>query len=333
MVTTLLHGNSLEQGLCRDDKQRQLVCGLRGRRSMTESANINRIARAAALGAAALGAYAFLVEPQWLQTTRTRIHLRHLPAELEGLRIALLTDLHVGGGTPVALVRRACALAMQEAPHLIALTGDFAADDADGFSDVLRALSGLHAPLGVYAVPGNHDYIVGIDAWHRQVGGAAGITDLTNRAVVKEVDGARLCIAGVDDFSKGTPRLDALPPPDQRDFTVLLAHDPDQAERSRRGYDQLDLVLSGHTHGGQVRLPWIGALQNPAQREDLYEEGLRRRPWTQVYVSRGVGTVHLPVRFLCRPEVAILELTRAPRPPRDGYRDASVTKPATRGTE
>jgi predicted MPP superfamily phosphohydrolase len=76
----------------------------------------------------------------------------------------------------------------------------------------------------------------------------------------------------------------------------------------------VDLILSGHTHGGQVRLPWIGALLNPAVHDEIYEQGLRRRPWTQVYTSRGVGTVHLQVRFLCRPEVAVLELTGAARP-------------------
>ncbi|CAN5491686.1 hypothetical protein BH24GEM3_BH24GEM3_21560 [soil metagenome] len=272
--------------------------------------------RTAALGAAALGAYAFLVEPHWLEVTRPRIHIRTLPPQLEGLRIALLTDLHLGEGTSPALIRRACELAMREAPDLIAITGDLAADDAPGFREVLQALEGLHAPLGVYAVPGNHDYIVGIDKWHREIAAHPVIEDLTNTALLREVNGARVCIAGVDDLSKGTPRLEMLPPPEQRDLTILLAHDPDQAERSRRGYDQVDLIVSGHTHGGQVRLPWVGALRNPAYRDDLYEEGLRRRPWTQVYTSRGVGTVSLPVRFLCRPEVAILELTGTPRPPR-----------------
>lgn len=272
--------------------------------------------RRALLGAAALGAYATLIEPRWLQVTRPRIHIRRLPPQLEGLRLALLTDLHVGEFTPPALIRRACELTMREHPDLIAITGDLAADDAPGFQVVLEALDGLEAPLGVYAVPGNHDYIVGIDKWHRQIAAHPSIVDLTNTAVVREVNGARLCIAGVDDLSRGTPRLEMLPAPEARDLTLLLAHDPDQAERSRRTYDQVDLIVSGHTHGGQVRLPWVGALRNPAHRDDLYEGGLRRRPWTQVYTSRGVGTVHLPVRFLCRPEVALLELTGAPRPPR-----------------
>jgi len=292
----------------------RLVCRLHAPPAM--KTRTRRILSSAALGAGALGVYAFLVEPRWLELTRPRIHVRGLHPALEGLRIALLTDMHAGAGTPLSLIRRACRMAMAESPDLIALTGDFAADDAPGFGRVLDALSCLRAPLGVYAVPGNHDYVVGIEAWHEAMRAHPVIRDLTNAAVVRERGGARVCIAGVDDYSLGRPRMEGLPPPEERDFTLLLAHDPDQAERARRGYDAVDLVVSGHTHGGQVRLPWVGALQNPAQFDDLYEEGLTRRPWTQVYTSRGVGTVHLPVRFLCRPEVAVLELTGAPRPPR-----------------
>ena len=269
---------------------------------------------AAGAAARALGVYAFLVEPRWLEVTRTRIHVRGLHPELEGFRIALLTDLHAGEGTPLSLIRRAARLAMRERPHLVALTGDFAADSARDFRGVLGALSGLRAPFGVYAVPGNHDHEVGIGTWHRDVEARPGMVDLTNEARLLEVGGARLCVAGVDDFSRGAPTLAELPPPERRDFTLLLAHDPDQAEHARRSYDRVDLIVSGHTHGGQVRLPFVGAVENPARNAGLYEEGLRRRPWTQVYVSRGVGTTRIPVRFLCRPEVALLELTGAPRP-------------------
>lgn len=280
---------------------------------MTESRFARTILVAAAAGAG-LAAYAFGIEPRWLQRTRTRIHVRGLHPGLEGFRIALLTDMHAGEGTALSLIRRASCMAMEARPHLIALTGDFAADSAPGFGDVLSALGELDAPHGVYAVPGNHDYTVGIERWHRQVASTGSIIDLTNGAVMREVDGARLCVAGTDDVSRGRPSLRELPPPDARDFTLLLAHDPDQAERARREHDAVHLIVSGHTHGGQVRLPFLGAVQNPAERDDLYDEGLRRRPWTQVYTSRGVGTVHIPVRFLCRPEVAILELTGAPRP-------------------
>jgi predicted MPP superfamily phosphohydrolase/cold shock CspA family protein len=221
------------------------------------------------LSAASLGglaAWAFLVEPRWIEVNRTRIHIRDLPPELEGLRIALLTDLHAGEGTPMSVIRRACRLTMRHRPDLVAITGDLAADDAGGFSEVLHALDGLEAPLGVYAVPGNHDHTVGIEKWQREIGGHPRIRALTNRAIVHTIGAARLCVAGVDDLSCGDPSLNALPPPGERDVTVLLAHDPDQAEQARRAYDRIDLVLSGHTHGGQIRLPFVGALRNPSVR-------------------------------------------------------------------
>lgn len=287
----------------------------------------NSLIAAGAVAAGGLAAYAFLVEPRWLEVTRTRVPVRGLPRQLEGLRIALLTDLHAGQGSSLRVAERACRLAMRERPDLIALTGDLAADNAPGFDHVLHAMRCLEAPLGIHAVPGNHDYAVGIHKWHGAVRSRPQIRDLTNSAVTLDVSGARLCVAGVDDRSCGDPSLGALPPPERRDVTILLAHDPDQAERSRRSYDDVDLILSGHTHGGQVRLPLVGSLINPARRDDLYEDGLRRRPWTQVYVSRGIGTVHLPVRFLCRPEVAILVLTRdSAAPPAGSGRGTGVAK-------
>lgn len=264
--------------------------------------------------AAATAVYATLVEPRWLQRTRPRIHIHGLPRALEGLRIALLTDMHAGSARSLQRVRAAVRLALEAGPDLIALAGDFAADDQPDFDRIFEALEPLEAPLGVYAVPGNHDYNVGIARWRQGLRRHPRIRDLTNRAVRLDVNGARLCVAGVDDFYRGTPRLDFLPPPTTRDLTVLLAHGPDQAERLRRSADAVDLVLSGHTHGGQVQLPFVGAPVSSAAHPELYEEGLRRRPWTQVYTSRGIGTVGLPIRFLARPEVAVLELTGAPRP-------------------
>jgi uncharacterized protein len=255
--------------------------------------------------------------------------------------VALLTDIHMNRHTPRSLVERAVKLAQDAEPDLVAITGDLAEAEAL-LGPVLDALATLRAPLGVYVVPGNHDYRdIGIERWHDAVARRPELVDLTNRARLLTVgaddggddvgddggDGssgghdpgvepARLCVAGVDDLSHGRPSMAALPPPAQRDFTLLLAHHPDQAERARRAIDGVDLVLSGHTHGGQVRLPGLGAVVNSAAHPDLYEAGVRRRPWTQVYTSRGIGTTHLPVRFLTRPEVALLTLTSADRPPR-----------------
>ena len=261
------------------------------------------------------------------------MHFAHLPGPLEGLRIALLTDLHASGDTPRGLVARAIGMAMRERPDMIAITGDIAASESM-LEETLDELAVLRAPLGVYIVPGNHDYRdVGIERWHDAVSRRRNLIDLTNRARFIDIpatarlaltveqragrtaagDAARLCIAGVDDLAEGRPRLDALHGRASRDFTILLAHNPDQAEQARRGIDKVDLMLSGHTHGGQVRLPGIGAIVNSAEHAQLYEAGVRRRPWTQVYTSRGIGTVHLPVRFLTRPEIAIVTLTSAPR--------------------
>lgn len=264
---------------------------------------------------AGLAAYSRWVEPRWLQLRTRRIHVRGLPAAFEGLRIGLLTDLHAGHEGHFQVIRRAVRMLMTERPDLVALTGDFAADEAPNFSAVLASLEGLSAPLGVYAVPGNHDYTVGIEQWRREIAAHPSIEDLTNRYRILDLDGERLCVAGVDDFYRGTPRL-RLPPPDERGFTLLLAHSPDEAERCRRAHDSVGLIVSGHTHAGQVRIPFFGPPVSSADNPDLYDQGLRRRPWTQVYTSRGLGTVHLPLRFFARPEVTVLELTGAPRPPR-----------------
>jgi uncharacterized protein len=290
--------------------------------------NIKPLALAGAGAAAALAAYAVVVEPRWLQVSRTRVHVRYLPPSLEGLRIALLTDLHVERGRVPAILRRAVAATMRARPDLIAITGDLAEDEV-GLQAVLDTLMPLSAPLGVFAVPGNHDHRAGIAAWHRALAVRKAIVDLTNQSITVRHGGVTLCIAGVDDHTEGAPRL-VLPPPEQRDLTIVLAHSPDQAESCRRRYDAVDLIVSGHTHGGQVRFPFIGAPVSSAERADLYEDGLRRRPWTQVYTSRGLGTTRLPVRFLARPEVAILELTRQPRPRIRSATAAALEMPSDR---
>jgi uncharacterized protein len=288
--------------------------------------NLKPLALAGAGAAAALAAYAVLVEPRWLQVSRTRVHVRYLPPALEGLRVAVLTDLHVERGRAPAILRRAVAATMRARPDLVAITGDLAEGEA-GLQEVLDALMPLSAPLGVFAVPGNHDHRAGIAAWHRALAARKAIVDLTNRSTTVRRDGVTVCIAGVDDFIEGSPRL-VLPPPERRALTIVLAHSPDQAESCRRRYDAVDLIVSGHTHGGQVRFPFIGAPVSSAQRPDLYEDGLRRRPWTQVYTSRGLGTTRLPVRFLARPEVAILELTARPRPRLRPAPDRALEMPA-----
>ncbi|HET6566807.1 MAG TPA: metallophosphoesterase [Rhodothermales bacterium] len=274
-----------------------------------------RTALLSGAGAALLAGYAFYVEPRWLEVRRTRIQIYGLPAQLQGLRIALLSDLHAGKGTPLSLLRRACRLAMREKPDVIGLTGDFVCDESVVSPEqAVGALSQLRAPLGVFAVPGNHDHAWGIRAWKQALKDYRNVVDLTNKSLVHEIAGVRLGVAGVDDLVTGSPNYRWLNWLDRCDFVLLLAHNPDHAEEIRKLPVHVNLTLSGHTHAGQVRLPLFGALLNPSTHDGIYDEGLVRRPWTQVYISRGVGTIHLPVRFLCRPEISILELTRQATP-------------------
>ena len=271
----------------------------------------------AALGTAAAGAggfaYARFVEPRWLERTHTRVPIPGLPAALDGLAVALLTDLHVTSEADLRLVRRACRLAMGARPDLVALTGDF----VSGFSgDWLEAVmdvldEGLSAPLGVFAVPGNHEQAAGIGRYYGALGHHPRIHALTNTAVRLARGGATVRVAGTDSLREGDARpAEALAAAPEADLTIHLSHNPDLAEEDCAALGPVDLVLSGHTHGGQVRLPFVGAVWNSSRHPDRYEAGLVARPWAWVYVARGIGTVHLPVRFLCRPEVAVLEIVR-----------------------
>lgn len=277
--------------------------------------NGRRVFLPAALGAAVLGAgaaaYARFVEPRWIERTHTRVPVPGLLPALDGLRIALLTDFHASEHTPIPRIRRACRIAMDAQPHLVALTGDFVSEHTGAWlPGTIAALDEeLEAPLGVWAVPGNHDHAAGIGRYYDAVRRHPRIHDLTNRAARRDLRGASVRIVGTDAAHAGHPRPEAaLDDGESADFTLLLTHNPDLADDACRVLGGVDLVVSGHTHGGQVRLPVLGAILNSAEHDDVYEAGLVRRPWAWVYVSRGIGTVRRPVRFLCRPEVAILEV-------------------------
>ncbi len=257
-----------------------------------------------ALGA---GAYGVLLEPGWLRLERPRVAIRHLPLGLSGFTIGHLTDLHLGPYVGEKLVKRAVDLLMSCRPDLIVLTGDFVCRRSRGIST--GVLSGLMAPHGVFAVLGNHDYWHGagpiISSLERD-----GIRVLVNDSQRIEANGCPLWIAGLDDCWEGRPDLDAalhgIPPDEPR---VLLVHEPDYADRI--GNYRVDLQLSGHSHGGQVRLPLVGAPILPVMGR-RYPQGLALANRTLVYTSRGVGMIPPPIRLNCRPEVTVLELSRGP---------------------
>ena len=282
-------------------------------------------AAGAVLGsAAAVGAYAAFVEPRWLEVTYPQIRLPRLPAAWSGLRIAQLTDLHFGQYSHLPHVAHAIDETVAAQPDLILVTGDFVSRRHVWSDEVMGMLRRLQAPLGVYGCLGNHDHSAGGATVAEHVE-AAGIRMLRNTNLCLERDGEPLYLLGMDCYSgkqyhlsepllrlvdeRYTRFLDgacAGVPEDA--FRLLLAHTPDVImEARKRG---IDLVLSGHTHGGQVRLPVVGATIVPSRYGAKYAAGLFHEGPTTLYVCRGIGMVRLPVRFLCRPELAILTLRR-----------------------
>ncbi|NLF10531.1 MAG: metallophosphoesterase [Anaerolineaceae bacterium] len=267
-----------------------------------------------ALGAAAsaTAGYALVLEPGWLQVKRVPVVLPGLPPALDGLSIAHLTDLHWGRYTGLREIRAAVDAANALEPDLVVLTGDYVLGSAAYAEPCGAELAALRAPLGVYAVAGNHDYWTDITT----VGGAlaaAGLPLMRNEARRLEVAGSVLWLAGLDDVYEGHDDLEsALAPVPPGEPVLLLVHEPDFAVRAALAPWSILLQLSGHSHGGQVCLPFVGPPILPWLGR-IYPAGLQAVAGAslQVYTNRGVGVTSPPVRLNCRPEVALLTLQAA----------------------
>jgi uncharacterized protein len=276
---------------------------------------------AIALALSAL-AYVTLVTPVALRRTLIEVPIADLAPELQGYTIAALSDLHYGGTfAPARLVHRAVQLANAASPNLIVLLGDYALSHSllPRLSRLLyewalprmtHALDALDAPDGVLAILGNHDYDydpVKVAAWLRSTKARV----LINECFVIEKGTARLGIGGVDDWTHG--EIDphggcaSLAPDVPR---IVLSHNPDGALELAPNA-RVDLVLAGHTHGGQIVLPWLGA---PARHCSICDassaSGWVARAPVPLYVTSGVGVL-LPFRVNCPAEVLIVRLVRA----------------------
>ena len=267
----------------------------------------NRIV--ALLGLAAFGtlAYARWIEPERLETRTVPIRLKRLAKAFHGYRIIQISDIHMGGWMTRVRLHNIVTHINALRPDLIAITGDFIDRSAgEVIDDVIGPLKRLQAKDGVVAVLGNHDYYFGANGV-REVLSACGITDLSNRVHLIRRDDAVLYIAGVDDVVERRDRLDAVLDQLRNDgAAILLAHEPDFADISG-ATGRFDLQLSGHTHGGQVRLPLIGSPILPSYGK-RYPDGLMRAGEMQVYVNRGVGMIAPYVRLGARPEIAVITL-------------------------
>jgi len=245
-----------------------------------------------------------LTEPFMLSIERQEIYLRRLPAKLDGLRVVHLSDLHYGPLVNPQHLERAVKAANDLRPDLIALTGDYISQDRMYAAPCAEVVGKLRARHGVYAVLGNHDHWT--DA--RLIADlfrAEGIQVLINEGSRMDLRGESFWLAGVDDTMVGLEDLPlALAGAQHNEFKLLLAHNPTILRRAARV--SVDLVLSGHTHGGQVT--WRSERSRSGRPRRRMLRGLGRRGNTQIYVTRGLGTVVLPIRYGCPPEISVLDL-------------------------
>ena len=230
-----------------------------------------------------------------------------LPEGLDGLTLVHLSDLHLGPHISMDLIQRAIQRTNKLCPDLILLTGDYVSDSPQYIAPLCQALSSLSARIGVFACLGNHDHWEDADKTRKGLD-AAGIELLENEHRVLHIGEALLVIAGVEDLWEGDPDVELAfenaPDPAPR---ILLSHNPDAIERL--GKERVDLMLCGHTHGGQVRLPAVGAPILAIKSGQRLAAGLSKTDTgTTVYVNQGLGVIFPPVRFLCRPEIAHIRL-------------------------
>ncbi|MDG0813276.1 metallophosphoesterase [Cohnella rhizosphaerae] len=264
--------------------------------------------------------YVFFVEPFRLALTRREIASAWLPAGFDGIKLVQFSDTHIGPDFSVKRLERLISVIAAEKPDIVAFTGDLfdaRKRNPERDRDLSHLLSRIEAPLGKFAVYGNHDF--GYERNRRSTNPTlahAGFELLLNETKkIRLQSGEQLSVTGLDDYVLGKPdptRTLAKLRPDG--FNLLLVHEPDVASFLVRY--PIDLQLSGHSHGGQVKLPFVGALVR-TQLGKRYLSGLHvvaggrrpRKPYL-LYVNRGIGTTRLRVRLGSVPELCVFTLRR-----------------------
>ena len=234
------------------------------------------------------------------------ISLKRLPKKLDGFRLVHLSDIHHSPFTSLEHITRAVAVANELKPDMFVLTGDYVSHEADYIAPMAEIMGNLESEFGTVACLGNHDHWTDAEAVTNALR-AASIKVLINEGFRFEARGASFWLCGVDDYMVGKTDLQAALRgafPDE--MKLLLAHNPILVRRAARA--GVDLVLSGHTHGGQIKIRDEEKRILPRRK---LKNGLYRRKDTQIYITRGIGTVVLPVRFGCPPEISFIELRSA----------------------
>jgi uncharacterized protein len=256
--------------------------------------------------------YSAFIEPGWYRVETVRLTLRRLPKSFSGIRIAQISDIHMGGWMDSERLRRIVELMLEQKPELILITGDFLTGHGFGsshrepVSDLIQVLAPLATTVPVFAVLGNHDYWTDAQAV-REMLSSCGITDLTNSVFTLTRDNGKLHLCGVDDVWAGDVKLDEVIARLKDDSpAILLAHEPDFADTSA-ATGKFDLQVSGHSHGGQVVLPFFGPPILPYL-GNKYPGGLYQVENMLQYTNRGVGMLSPAIRFNCPPEITIFVL-------------------------
>jgi uncharacterized protein len=264
-------------------------------------------------------AYGLLYERLDVEVTCPCIALAHLPRGFQGFRIVQLSDFHISPFMTADEIRRCVTIANGLKADLVALTGDYVADDPAAQGAAVQALAGLRAPFGVFGCLGNHEIYTQTEDSITRLFDAAGIRILRQERTPIQSQGEVLNLIGVDyqqlrfsrdhdghlvdRYLEGSENLVML-----NMVNILLSHNPNSFNRAAEL--GIDLTLAGHSHGGQLALSFINRGLAPVYPETPYVSGRYEKAGSQLYVNRGIGTTGPPIRLGARPEITVLELTR-----------------------
>jgi predicted MPP superfamily phosphohydrolase len=246
-----------------------------------------------------------------VEISRIEAKIANLPNEFNSLTIAHMSDIHHGPYTGLDYINHCIEIVNGVNPDIIALTGDFTFAGRRYIEPCAEVLRGLKARVGVYAVLGNHDYYAGAGQVARALKNS-GCRLMVDAQDCLEQRGAKLRLLGVDDLIYGTTDVNRLMRDLPReDPKIVLSHNPDFIEEFAVKNRHVDLMIAGHTHGGQIRFPLVGAPHISSDYGQRYAIGLNRKGSMQIYTTRGIGTILLPTRFDCPPEIVIYTLRQA----------------------
>ncbi|MBI1912203.1 MAG: metallophosphoesterase [Deltaproteobacteria bacterium] len=252
----------------------------------------------------------FVIEPRKIKVEEVPVKIKGLAPEFNNFTICQITDIHHSPIVGLEYIDNVVKTANNLKPDLTVLTGDYIDEEKKYMEPVIKSLSSLKAKHGIISILGNHDHFIGKE-YAAKVIESHNIPLLENAHRLIEKGGSALCIAGVKDFWEDSPDIAlALKGVDREIPRVVLSHHPDYSEFVSK-QERVDLVLSGHTHGGQVRLPFGYAPIVPSSYGQKYSGGLVQNGESQTYVSRGVGVVMIPVRINCPPELTLIRLIAA----------------------